>query len=53
MLYLFDPYGTEAAILAFSLAYPVALILGRLPLGLLYLRDLAGLRNSLRETGNG
>jgi uncharacterized membrane protein YbhN (UPF0104 family) len=46
MLYLFDPYGSEAAILAFSLCYPVALIVGRLPLGLPYLGDLAALRAS-------
>ncbi len=48
MLYLFDPYGSEAAILAFALAYPVALIVGRLPLGLPYLGELAALRASRR-----
>ena len=49
MLYLFAPYGPPAAILAFALAYPVALIITRLPLGLLYIRDLAALRASQRE----
>jgi uncharacterized membrane protein YbhN (UPF0104 family) len=57
MLYLFEPFGTEAAILAFSLAYPVALIVARLPLGMLYIRDLAALRETLRDpprdAGNG
>jgi hypothetical protein len=48
-LYLFGPYGTKAAILAFALAYPVALICARLPLGLLYIRDLAALRESQRQ----
>jgi hypothetical protein len=48
MLYLFAPYGTEAALLAFSLCYPVALICARLPIGLLYVRDLAALRASRR-----
>jgi uncharacterized membrane protein YbhN (UPF0104 family) len=47
-LYLFAPYGTKAAILAFALSYPVALIVARLPLGLLYARDLAALRASQR-----
>jgi uncharacterized membrane protein YbhN (UPF0104 family) len=44
MLYFFSPYGSEAAILAFALAFPVAVMLGRMPIGLLYLRDLAALR---------
>lgn len=48
MLYLFEPYGTNAAVLAFALAFPVALIAMRLPLGLLYVRDLAALRESQR-----
>ncbi len=45
MLYFFAPYGSEAAILAFALSFPVALICTRLPLGLLYVRDLAALRS--------
>jgi Lysylphosphatidylglycerol synthase TM region len=49
MLYFFAPYGTEAAILAFALAYPVALTCARLPIGLLYVRDLAALRESRRQ----
>jgi uncharacterized membrane protein YbhN (UPF0104 family) len=44
MLYLFSSYGSEGAILAFGLAFPVAVTLGRLVLGLLYIRDLAALR---------
>ena len=44
-------YGAQPVIrgLAFSLAYPVALIVTRLPVGLLYVRDLAALRASQRE----
>ena len=49
MLYMFAPYGSDAAILAFALSYPVALILARLPLGLLFVRDLAALRASQRR----
>ena len=48
MLYLFAPYASEAAILAFALSFPVALICTRLPLGLLFIRDLAALRASQR-----
>jgi uncharacterized membrane protein YbhN (UPF0104 family) len=44
MLYFFSSYGSEAAILAFGLAFPVAITLARMPLGLLYIRDLAALR---------
>jgi uncharacterized membrane protein YbhN (UPF0104 family) len=50
MLYFFAPYAAEAPVLAFSLSYPVALILTRLPLGLIYVRDLAALRESQRAT---
>jgi uncharacterized membrane protein YbhN (UPF0104 family) len=46
MLYFFSSYGSEAAILAFGLTFPVALTLARMPLGLLYIRDLAALRSS-------
>lgn len=48
MLYFFAPYAAEAPVLAFSLSYPVALIFTRLPLGLLYVRDLAALREIQR-----
>jgi uncharacterized membrane protein YbhN (UPF0104 family) len=44
ILYFFSAHGTQAAILAFALVFPVALIVARLPLGLLYLRDLRKLR---------
>lgn len=40
ILYFFSAHGTEAAILAFGLVLPVAVILARIPLGLLYARDL-------------
>jgi uncharacterized membrane protein YbhN (UPF0104 family) len=49
ILYFFAPYGSDAAILAFALSFPVALILTRLPLGLLFIRDLAALHASQRE----
>ena len=49
MLYFFAPYAAAAPVLAFSLSFPVALIVTRLPLGLLYIRDLAALRASQRE----
>jgi Lysylphosphatidylglycerol synthase TM region len=48
MLYFFAPYAAEAPVLAFSLSFPVALIVARLPLGLIYVRDLAALRESRR-----
>lgn len=44
MLFFFAPYGEEASILAFGLALPVALALGRIVVGLFYVRDLAALR---------
>jgi hypothetical protein len=44
MVFFFSAYGDEAAILAFGLAFPVALILSRCLLGLRYLRDLRKLR---------
>jgi uncharacterized membrane protein YbhN (UPF0104 family) len=44
MLYFFSSFGSEAQIFAYALAYPIALILARLPIGLLYVRDLALLR---------
>jgi uncharacterized membrane protein YbhN (UPF0104 family) len=50
MLYFFAPYAAEAPVLAFSLSFPVALIVTRLPLGLFYILDLAALRASQRET---
>jgi uncharacterized membrane protein YbhN (UPF0104 family) len=48
MLALLAPYGSEAEILAFGLAYPVALVFARLPLAALYSRDLAALRSAVR-----
>jgi uncharacterized membrane protein YbhN (UPF0104 family) len=44
MLYFFAPFGTEAQILAYGLAFPVALSLGRVILGLFYIGDLRALR---------
>jgi uncharacterized membrane protein YbhN (UPF0104 family) len=44
MLFLYAPYGEEAAILGFALAYPVALIVLRLAIGLRYLPDLRAFR---------
>jgi uncharacterized membrane protein YbhN (UPF0104 family) len=50
MLYFFGPFGSEAQILAYGLAYPVVLIAARMPLGLLYIRDLALLRAPKEES---
>ena len=44
MLYFFAPYGNEAATLAFGLTFPAALILARLPFGLMHVGELAALR---------
>jgi uncharacterized membrane protein YbhN (UPF0104 family) len=44
MLFFYEPYGDPAAILAFGLAFPVAVTLARCLLGLRYLRSLARLR---------
>ena len=44
MLYFFGPYGDDAAIVAFGLAFPVAISAGRCLLGLFYLKDIAKLR---------
>lgn len=49
MLYFFAPYGSEASILAFGLTFPVALILARIPLGLLHFGELAALRRHWRR----
>jgi len=46
MVYFFSSYGSKAAILAFGLTFPVALVLSRCLLGLLYLRDLRKLRRA-------
>ena len=48
MLYFFARHGNEAAVLAFGLAFPVAVTLGRCLLGLRYLGTLAHLRASTR-----
>ena len=49
MLYFFSPYGAEAAILAFGLTFPVALILFRCLIGLRYLSDLPKLRRAIAD----
>jgi uncharacterized membrane protein YbhN (UPF0104 family) len=49
-LYLFGPYGSQAHILAFSLAFPVVGALFRLFMGLFYLRDLNMVRAHRRRT---
>lgn len=49
MLYFFGPYGGDAAILAFGVTFPVALILFRVLVGLPYLKDLPKLRRSMAE----
>jgi uncharacterized membrane protein YbhN (UPF0104 family) len=46
MLFFFSPHGEPAPILAFGLALPVAITLGRCLLGLVYLRDLERLRRA-------
>ncbi|MCP3984692.1 MAG: flippase-like domain-containing protein, partial [bacterium] len=49
MLYFFEPYGVKGAVLAFGLAFPVALIIGRLPIGFMYGRELGTFRNYLKK----
>ena len=49
MLYFFEPYGSEGAILAFGLAFPVAIILARLLIGLAYASELGALREHWRR----
>jgi uncharacterized membrane protein YbhN (UPF0104 family) len=49
MLYFFSPYGNEAAVLAFGLTFPVALILFRCALGLRYLGELPKLRRAVAD----
>jgi len=49
MLYFFSPHGDEAAILAFGLTFPVALILFRCLIGLGYLGGLPKLRRAIAE----
>lgn len=49
MIYFFSPYGDEASILAFGLTFPVALILFRCLLGLIYLKELPQLRQAVAE----
>lgn len=48
MLALYEPYGTEPAILAFAVAFPVGLILARIAIGLFYIRDLRAFRDGQR-----
>ena len=38
------PWAPEAKLLAFGFVFPIAILLVRLPLGLLYLSDLRALR---------
>jgi len=40
MLCFWAPYGDEAHILAFALAFPVCVTLSRMLLGLVYIRDI-------------
>ena len=49
MLEFYEPYGSEAAILAFGVAFPVGLILARLVIGMAYIGDLAAFRVARRE----
>ncbi len=49
MLYFFEPYGIEGSVLAFGLAFPVALILARLPIGVFYGRELGTFRQYLEK----
>lgn len=44
MLQFYEPFGPESAILAFGVAFPVAIIVGRILIGSLYIRDLAEFR---------
>ncbi len=46
MLYFWKPYGAEASVLAFALAFPVCVTLSRILLGLVYVRDI---RERLRQ----
>lgn len=46
MLYFFEPYGSEAAIVAFGLAFPVALVVIRVAIGMLYVREIRHLRRA-------
>ncbi len=48
MLALYAPYGSEPAILAFAVAYPVALTVVRMLIGLAYLGDLRAFRDARR-----
>jgi uncharacterized membrane protein YbhN (UPF0104 family) len=50
MVFFWSDYGSKAEILAFGLVFPVALVVGRCLLGLLYLGDLKTLRSPV-ETG--
>lgn len=49
MLYFYSAFGDEAAVLAFGLLFPIALMLFRLLLGLVYLKDLPQLRRALER----
>ncbi len=47
MLYFWKPYGAEAGVLAFALAFPVCVTVSRMLLGMVYVRDI---RDRLRQT---
>jgi uncharacterized membrane protein YbhN (UPF0104 family) len=49
MLEFYEPFGPESAILAFGVAFPVAVIVGRMAVGSLYIRDLAEFRRVRAE----
>jgi uncharacterized membrane protein YbhN (UPF0104 family) len=49
MLEFYEPFGPESAILAFGVAFPVAVTMGRMAIGLLYVRDLAEFRRVRAE----
>ena len=49
MLEFYEPYGPEASILAFGVAFPVGLILARLLIGMTYIRDLKAFQVARRE----
>jgi uncharacterized membrane protein YbhN (UPF0104 family) len=49
MIYFFSPHGDEAAILAFGITFPVALILFRCVVGARYMSDLPKLRKAMAQ----
>jgi uncharacterized membrane protein YbhN (UPF0104 family) len=47
VVYFYRPYASEAALLAFGFVLPIVFVVMRVPLSLLYLRDLGRLRASV------